>query len=113
MASLFTKILNGEIPGDIVYQDEKCFAIKDISPQAPVHLLIIPKKEIVSVGHADDSDKEVLGHMLLIARDLARDLNLTDRGFRLVANIGDEGGQTVPHLHIHLLGGRNLTWPPG
>lgn len=113
MASLFTKIINGEIPGDVVYQDDLCAALKDINPQAPHHYLIVPKKEIRSIADAEDSDKEVLGHLLLVARNLARDLGLPDDGYRLVTNIGEHGGQSVPHLHIHLLGGRQLNWPPG
>lgn len=113
MASLFTKILKGEIPGEIVFQDEQCFVIRDIDPKAPTHLLIIPKKEVRSIGHAGNEDKALLGHLMLVARDLAKDLKLTEPGFRLVTNIGQNGGQSVPHLHIHLLGGRPMQWPPG
>jgi histidine triad (HIT) family protein len=112
MASLFTKIHQGEIPGEIIYQDDVCFALKDIHPQAPHHYLIIPIQEIKSIADAQDSDKEILGHLLLVARDLAKRL-LPGRGYRLVTNIGEEAGQTVFHLHIHLLGGREMQWPPG
>lgn len=113
MASIFTKILNGEIPGEIVYQDDLCFAFKDIDPKAPHHYLIVPKKEIPSIAEAEDSDKEVIGHLFLVARDLAKKFDLPSRGYRLVTNIGDEGGQSVHHLHVHLLGGRQMNWPPG
>ena len=113
MASLFTKIINGDISGEIVHQDEWCVALKDIHPQAPKHYLIVPRKEITSIASAEDSDKELLGHLLLVARDLAKKLNLDTNGYRLVTNIGEHGGQSVPHLHIHLLGGREMKWPPG
>ena len=113
MASLFTKILNGEIPGEIVHQDDLCFVLTDISPQAPHHYLIIPKKEISSIDGAEDNDQATLGHLLLVGRNLAKKLGLDEKGYRLVTNIGDEGGQSVHHLHIHLLGGRQMQWPPG
>lgn len=113
MASLFTKIINGEIPGEVVFHDDLCAAIKDIHPQAPHHYLIVPRKEIQSIATAENSDKELLGHLLLVARNLAKDLNLDQKGYRLVTNIGDFGGQSVPHLHVHLLGGREMQWPPG
>jgi histidine triad (HIT) family protein len=112
MASLFTKIINGEIPGEIVHRDDLCIAIKDIHPVAPHHYLIIPIKEIKSIADAEDSDKEILGHLLLVARDLAKRL-FPNKGYRLVTNIGEEAGQSVFHLHIHLLGGREMHWPPG
>ncbi len=110
--TIFKKIIDKELPADIVYEDELCLAFRDISPQAPTHVLVIPKREIPSVADLEDSDAELAGHLLLVARDLARQLEL-DGGFRLVVNNGPEAGQTVDHLHVHLLGGRNLTWPPG
>jgi histidine triad (HIT) family protein len=113
MASVFTKVLRGEIPGKIVFEDELCFALVDIKPEAPKHFLIVPKKEITSVGAAAADDKAVLGHLLLVAADLARRHGVAETGYRLITNIGADAGQTVPHLHIHLLGGRALNWPPG
>lgn len=113
MATLFTKIINEEIPAKIIYRDEQCVAFKDIHPQAPHHYLIVPVKEIVSIDDANDEDKALLGHLLLIGKKLAKDLGFSEYGYRLVTNIGEYGGQTVPHLHIHLMGGRQMTWPPG
>lgn len=113
MASLFTKIFNGEIPGKIVYQDELCGVLVDIQPQAPTHLLVIPKKEIVSVHHADETDQKLLGHLVLVAARMARELGVAEDGYRLIINTGRDGGQSVPHIHVHLLAGRPLHWPPG
>lgn len=110
--SLFTKILRKEIPGDIVYEDNECFAIKDINPQAPVHLLIIPKKLIAKVSDANDEDRELLGSLLLASKKIAKKFNLDDN-YRLVVNNGAKAGQTVFHIHIHLLGGKSLSWSPG
>lgn len=111
--TLFTKILKGEIPGQIVYQDEHCFAIRDINPQAPVHLLIIPKTEIPTMNDATPEQKSLIGHMMLVAPELARKEGIAERGYRLVINTNAHAGQTVPHIHIHLLGGRAMSWPPG
>lgn len=113
MASLFTKIANGEIPGTLVHQDDLCFAIRDIQAQAPLHLLIIPRKEITSIATATPEDKAVLGHLLLVAGELARAHGVADGGYRVVINTGTHGGQTVSHLHVHLLAGRQMEWPPG
>ncbi|HLO98885.1 MAG TPA: histidine triad nucleotide-binding protein [Fimbriimonas sp.] len=110
MATLFTKILNGEIPAEIIYQDENVFAIKDISPQAPVHVLIIPKKEVTGVSAVEVGDGTET--LLLAARKVAEQLGITN-GYRLVINEGEDGAQTVSHLHVHLLAGRKLSWPPG
>ena len=110
--SIFIKILNKEIPGDIVYEDNECFAIKDINPQAPIHLLIIPKKHIAKVSDANDEDRELLGSLLLASKKIARKFNLDDN-YRLVINNGAKAGQTVFHIHIHLLGGKSLSWSPG
>ncbi len=110
--TLFEKIIDRELPANIEYEDEQCIAIRDINPQAPTHILIIPKKLITRIGEAVDDDAETLGHLLLTGRDLAKKLRL-DQGFRLVINNGAHGGEAVPHLHVHLLGGRPLTWPPG
>lgn len=113
MASIFTKIINGQIPGKIVHQDEHCAVIVDIQAVAPSHLLVIPKKEIESIATATSEDKTLLGHLLLTAAEVARKQGFAESGYRVVANIGKDGGQTVPHLHIHILGGRPLNWPPG
>lgn len=111
--TLFEKIIAREIPADIVFEDEQCLAFRDISPQAPIHILIIPKKPIARIGAAQADDQSLLGHLLLTAADIARRENIASTGYRLVINNGPHGGETVPHLHIHLLGGRHLTWPPG
>ena len=110
---IFLKIIDREIPADIVFEDERVLAFRDINPQAPNHVLVIPKKPIVSLATAGDEDRDLLGHLLLVARDVARAEGLDERGFRIVQNNGDEGGQAVSHLHIHVLGGRQMRWPPG
>ena len=110
--TIFKRIIDGEIPADIVYEDEKCLAFRDISPKAPVHLLVIPRKEITSIQEADPSDADLLGHLLIVCQKVAADAGL-DQGFRVVANSGVGGGQEVPHLHFHVLGGRDMQWPPG
>jgi len=111
--TLFEKIIAREIPADIVYEDDQVLAFRDISPQAPIHVLVIPKKVIPRIAEADDSDQALLGHLLLKARNVAAELGLADSGYRLVINNGRDGGESVPHLHCHILGGRPLTWPPG
>mgnify|MGYP001358494598 CR=1 FL=1 len=111
-ATLFEKIINREIPADILYEDELSIVIKDISPQAPTHLLIIPKKVIPKLSDATDEDQSILGHLMLVAGKIAEQLEL-DETFRLVVNNGAKAGQSVFHLHLHLLSGRSLNWPPG
>jgi len=111
--TLFEKIIAREIPADIVFEDDQCLAFRDISPQAPIHILIIPKKNIARIGAAQADDQSLLGHLLLTAADIARRENIPPTGYRLVINNGPNGGETVPHLHLHLLGGRHLNWPPG
>ena len=111
--TLFEKIIASEIPADIVFEDDQCLAFRDISPQAPVHILIIPKKTVARIGAAQADDQSLLGHLLLTAADIARRENIATSGYRIVINNGSHGGETVPHLHIHLLGGRPLVWPPG
>ncbi len=113
MSTIFKKIIDKEIPADIVYEDDLCLAFNDIDPQAPVHVLIIPKKEISSLAEAGEENRDLLGHMLLIASQIARDLGVSESGYRLVLNTNKEGGQEVEHMHIHLLGGRQMEWPPG
>jgi len=111
--TLFQKIIERQIPADIVYEDDQVLAFRDIAPQAPVHILIIPKKPIVGVSSADPEDQAVLGKLFLTARKVAEAEGLDETGYRLVVNNGRDGGQTVFHLHVHLLGGRQMTWPPG
>lgn len=113
MSTLFTRIVNREIPAKIVYEDDVCLAFEDIAPKAPTHVLLVPKKEIASLDALADDDAALLGHMLLVIGRLARDLGVAESGYRVIANTGADGGQTVDHLHFHLLGGRPLTWPPG
>ena len=110
--TLFTKIINREIPADIVYEDEQCLAFKDINPQAPVHVLLIPKKPIEKVSAAQGEDQDLLGHLLLKAAQVALEQGFGD-DFRLVVNNGVGAGQAVFHLHIHILAGRGFSWPPG
>jgi histidine triad (HIT) family protein len=100
------------VPAQIVHEDDQCLAFRDVNPQAPTHILVIPKKAIASLALADDSDEALLGRLLSVARRLAAELSL-DQGYRIVINCGPDGGQSVDHLHVHLLGGRSLGWPPG
>lgn len=111
-ATLFEKIINREIPSDILYEDDLSFVIKDINPQAPTHLLIIPKKVIPKLSDASEDDQMILGHLMLVSGKIADELGL-DETFRLVVNNGAKAGQSVFHLHLHLLSGRLLNWPPG
>jgi histidine triad (HIT) family protein len=110
---LFCGIAAGEIPSDCVYSDEHVYAFKDINPAAPTHILVIPRKHLSRVSDADSSDESLLGKILLAANNIAQQEGLTEDGFRLVINTGDMGGQTVHHLHLHILGGRQMRWPPG
>jgi len=110
--TIFKRIIDKEIPANIVFEDDKCLAFRDVNPQAPVHVLVIPRKEISSLANATDEDSHLLGHLLSTARRLAVDLKLA-HGYRVVINCGPDAGQTVDHLHVHILGGRSLGWPPG
>jgi histidine triad (HIT) family protein len=112
MDCLFCKIAAGEIPSDKVYEDEKVLAFKDIDPQAPFHVLIIPKEHIASAAEITAENSSIVAHVFEVAAQIAKEHNL-DKGFRIVNNCGEEGGQTVGHLHFHVLAGRNLSWPPG
>jgi histidine triad (HIT) family protein len=112
MSCLFCQIVAGTIPSQPVYQDELCYAFADIHPHAPVHVLVVPREHIASLSDADSGKSALLGHLLLTAAEIARTKHLDD-GYRIVINTGRDGGQTVDHLHLHLLGGRPLTWPPG
>lgn len=110
--TIFEKIIARQIPATIVYEDEHVVAFKDINPQAPVHILIVPRKPIPRIDSATEEDKMVLGHLLLKAREVAKMAGLTN-GFRLVINNGPDAGEAVPHLHVHIIGGRKMGWPPG
>jgi histidine triad (HIT) family protein len=110
--TIFSKIINREIPANIVYEDDLALAFKDISPQSPVHIVLIPKKPIPKLAEATLEDQTLLGHLLLTAKAIAEEQGL-ENGYRVVINNGDDGGQTVYHLHLHILGGRAMDWPPG
>lgn len=110
--TIFGKIIRREIRADIVYEDDLALAFKDINPQAPVHILVIPKKPIAKLADAESQDHALMGHLLLTAKRVAEQVGLTN-GYRVVINNGDDGGQTVYHLHLHILGGRQMEWPPG
>lgn len=110
---LFCRIASGEIPAAVAHADDRVMAFQDINPQAPVHVLVIPREHITSLDHAGDEQEGLLGALLLAARDVARKEGLAEDGYRTVINTGDDGGQSVHHVHVHVLGGRRLTWPPG
>jgi histidine triad (HIT) family protein len=110
--TIFKRIIDKEIPAQIVYEDDQCLAFRDVNPQAPVHVLVIPKQEIPSLAHSTAGDSTLLGHLLSVVGTVAQQLNL-DNGYRVVINCGPDGGQSVDHLHLHVLGGRRLDWPPG
>ena len=111
--TIFKRIIDGEIPAKIVYEDEQCLAFHDVAPQAPVHILVIPKKEIASIEQITTEDQPLIGHIFSVIQKIAREQGLADNGYRVICNCGAGGGQTVFHLHYHLLGGRDLEWPPG
>ncbi|MGD1978205.1 MAG: histidine triad nucleotide-binding protein [Akkermansiaceae bacterium] len=111
--TLFEKIIAREIPADIIYEDDLCLCFRDIAPQAPVHLLLIPKKPITRIALAGSEDLDLLGHLMLKVGEIARQEGYAEEGFRVVINNGKNGGEAVPHLHLHLLAGRPLKWPPG
>ncbi len=110
---LFCSITEGRIPADLVHEDDTLVAFRDINPQAPVHILVVPREHLASLEEASEEHGELLGRMLLTARDLARAEGLAEGGYRTVLNVGADGGQTVPHIHLHLVGGRAMRWPPG
>jgi histidine triad (HIT) family protein len=110
--TIFQRIIDKEIPAKIVYEDDQCLAFHDVAPQAPTHVLVIPRQPIESLAVLADRDVELISHMWLVIRDLAKQLKL-ERGYRVVVNCGRDGGQSVDHLHFHLLGGRQMAWPPG
>jgi histidine triad (HIT) family protein len=110
---LFCKIINKEIPADIVFENDDVLAFKDINPQAPTHILIIPKKHIATINDIDNNDKNLMGELIITAKNIAKDMGFAENGYRLNINCGNDGGQEVEHIHLHLLAGRQMTWPPG
>nr|XP_033468731.1 histidine triad nucleotide-binding protein 1 [Epinephelus lanceolatus] len=110
--TIFGKIVRKEIPANFLYEDDQCVAFPDVAPQAPTHILVVPKKPIVQLSQAEDDDAALLGHMMIVARKCAKDAGLT-KGYRIVINDGPDGGQSVYHIHLHILGGRIMKWPPG
>jgi histidine triad (HIT) family protein len=110
---LFCKIISGEIPGDFVHQDERCVVIRDINPQSPTHLLVIPREHMDSLDDAGAGDELLLGHLLRVGARVANQAGLEESGYRTVINTGEGAGQSVAHLHVHVLGGRRMNWPPG
>ncbi|XP_037639079.1 histidine triad nucleotide-binding protein 1 [Sebastes umbrosus] len=110
--TIFGKIIRKEIPADLVHEDDLCVAFRDVNPQAPTHILVVPRKPIVRLSQAEDSDAALLGHLMIVAKKCAQDAGLS-KGFRIVINDGENGGQTVDHIHLHVLGGRSMKWPPG
>lgn len=110
--TLFSKIINREIPADIVYEDDQSLAFKDINPQAPVHFLVIPKKQIATINDIEPGDRELVGHLYLVAARVAREMGVADEGYRTVMNCNEHGGQSVYHIHLHVLAGKPLGWPP-
>ncbi len=111
--TIFKKIIDKKIPATVVYEDDQCLAFKDVQPQAPVHVLLIPKKEIPSHADLSAADEKLMGHLMMKAATIAKELGLSEDGYRLVINTKGNGGQSVDHLHIHILGGRAMKWPPG
>ena len=110
---LFCKLIKGEIPCTKVYEDDKAFSFKDIAPGAPIHVLIVPKKHISSLNEITEEDSELISHIFIVIKKLAKELGVSESGYRVVSNCGEDGGQSVSHIHFHLLGGRTLQWPPG
>ena len=110
---IFCKIINGDIPSNKIYEDDKVYAFNDINPEAPIHFLVIPKEHIESVNSVNENNADVIAHIFKVINKLVVDLGVAEKGYRIVNNCGEDGGQTVKHLHFHVLGGRNLQWPPG
>ena len=113
MDCVFCKIADGKIPSDVIYEDEDVIAFNDLDPQAPIHFLVIPKKHIESIASLEETDHKIVGHIFDVIKKIAKDKELNDKGYRVISNVGEDGGQTVPHLHFHVLGGRGFKWPPG
>lgn len=110
---IFCRIARGELSSQIVHEDERAVAFRDVNPQAPLHLLVIPRRHVISLAELDGEEAELSAHLLRVVARVAREQGLEERGYRVVANVGEHGGQTVDHLHFHVLGGRRMTWPPG
>ena len=113
MSTIFSKIINKEIHADILFEDDKILAFRDISPQAPVHFLVIPKKEIRTINDINEEDKSLIGELFIVAKEIAKKEGISEKGYRTIFNCNEHGGQTVYHIHLHVLGGRQLKWPPG
>ena len=113
MSTIFTKIINKEIPADILFEDDDVLAFRDINPQAPIHFLVIPKKEIRTLNDIEENDKNLIGKLFIIAKQLAKSEGISEEGYRTIFNCNEHGAQTVYHIHLHVLGGRQMTWPPG
>ena len=113
MSTIFAKIINKEIPADILYEDDSVIAFRDVNPQAPVHFLVIPKKEIPTLNDIEEHDKDIIGELFLVAKKLAKKEGLEKKGYRTIFNCNEDGGQTVFHIHLHVIGGRQMEWPPG
>ena len=113
MSTIFSKIINKEIHADILFEDDKILAFRDISPQAPVHFLVIPKKEIRTINDINEEDKSLIGELFIVAKEIAKKEGIDENGYRTIFNCNEHGGQTVYHIHLHVLGGRQLKWPPG
>ena len=113
MSTIFSKIINKEINADILFENDKILAFRDISPQAPVHFLVIPKKEIRTLNDINEEDKSLIGELFMVAKEIAKEEGISEKGYRTIFNCNEHGGQTVYHIHLHVLGGRQLEWPPG
>tara|TARA_B100000242_G_C42976700_1_gene453332 strand:- start:606 stop:947 length:342 start_codon:yes stop_codon:yes gene_type:complete len=113
MSTIFTKIINKEIPADILFENDNVIAFRDVNPVAPVHFLVIPKKEIPTLNDIDENDKDIIGELFLVAKKLAKIEGLEKKGYRTIFNCNEDGGQTVFHIHLHVMGGRQMEWPPG
>lgn len=113
MSCIFCKIINGEIPSNKIYEDDKVLAFHDVNPEAPVHFLVIPKEHIQNVNELNEKNADIISHIFLVINKIVRDLNISETGYRVVNNCGKDGGQTVDHMHFHVLGQRDLKWPPG
>ena len=113
MSTIFSKIINKEIHADILFENDKILAFRDISPKAPVHFLVIPKKEIRTINDINEKDKSLIGELFIVAKEIAKKEGISEKGYRTILNCNEHGGQTVYHIHLHVLGGRQLEWPPG
>ena len=113
MSTIFAKIINKEIPADILFENERVLAFRDINPQAPIHYLVIPKKEIKTLNDIEETDKDLIGELFTVAKDIAEQEGIAENGYRTIVNCNKHGAQTVYHIHLHVLGGRQMSWPPG